>query len=83
MRPPRRHTPMMRERRVVGLVLVVMVSAFATGCVRPVPSWARGPLAHKTMVPEDLATGLDGHVRAVSEGASGNLGGAGGGCGCN
>jgi hypothetical protein len=35
------------------------------------------------MVADDVATGLDGHVRAVSEGAAGSLGGAGGGCGCN
>jgi hypothetical protein len=74
---------MMREHGVLGLVLVVMVSAFATGCVRPVPVWSRGPLTHPTMVAGDVATGLDEHVRAVSEGASGNLGGAGSGCGCN
>lgn len=68
---------------MTALVLAVMVCTFATGCVRPVPSWARGPLAHPTMVADDVATGLDGHVRAVSEGATGSLGGAGGGCGCN
>jgi hypothetical protein len=28
-------------------------------------------------------SGLDGHVRAVSEGATGGLAGGGGGCGCN
>ncbi|MBS2017057.1 MAG: DUF4266 domain-containing protein [Deltaproteobacteria bacterium] len=68
---------------MTALGLVVLVCAAATGCVRPVPSWARGPLAHPTMVADDVATGLDGHVRAVSEGATGSLGGAGGGCGCN
>lgn len=73
----------MRERGILGLVLVLILSAGVTGCVRPVPAWARGPLTHKSMAVDDIATSLDGHVRAVSEGATGSLGGAGGGCGCN
>jgi Domain of unknown function (DUF4266) len=35
------------------------------------------------MTTEDLAIGIDGHVRSVSEGAGGGLSGGGGGCGCN
>jgi hypothetical protein len=35
------------------------------------------------MTAEEISIGLDGHVRAVSEGAAGGLGGGGGGCGCN
>ena len=52
------------------------------GCATVAP-YERGTLAHPTMVAEDISTGLDEHVRAVSEGAAGGLGGGGGGCGCN
>jgi hypothetical protein len=48
-----------------------------------VAPYERGMLAHPTMTAEEIAIGLDGHVRAVSEGAAGGLGGGGGGCGCN
>ena len=41
---------------------------------------ARALLAQR---PEEISIGLDSHVRAVSEGAAGGLGGGGGGCGCN
>ena len=58
------------------------VVALEVGCVTVAP-YERGTLAHPTMVPEDISTGLDEHVRAVSEGAAGGLGGGGGGCGCN
>ena len=68
-------------RHLLGIVLVGLV-AFATGCT-PVPATGRGKLAHPTMTAEEVSYGLDGHVRAVSEGATGGLNGAGGGCGCN
>lgn len=58
------------------------VVALEVGCATVAP-YERGTLAHPTMVPEDISTGLDEHVRAVSEGAAGGLGGGGGGCGCN
>jgi hypothetical protein len=64
-------------------VATVAVLAFgAAGCVKVAP-YERGMLAHPTMTPEEISIGLDGHVRAVSEGAAGGLGGGGGGCGCN
>lgn len=74
----------MQNRRVgiVGSIVLVVLGALASGCTHT-PVWARGPLTHPTMSAEDISTGLDGHVRAVSEGATGSLGGAGGGCGCN
>jgi hypothetical protein len=61
-----------------------LVAAFMclSACVKVQP-YERGMLAHPTMTPEEIAIGLDGHVRAVSEGAAGGLGGGGGGCGCN
>jgi hypothetical protein len=63
---------------LVGLALV----AFASGCVKVAP-YERGMLAHPTMTAEEISIGLDSHVRSVSEGAAGGLGGGGGGCGCN
>jgi hypothetical protein len=56
--------------------------AAVTGCVH-VAAQQRGTLAQPSMTADDTATGLEAHVRAVSEGAAGGLGGGGGGCGCN
>ena len=70
----------------VRLLGVVAASALAlsslVGCATVAP-YERGALAHPTMSPEDMSSGLDEHVRAVSEGATGGFGGGGGGCGCN
>lgn len=66
----------------VKLLGLVVVGLFLGACTKVAP-YERGMLAHPTMTPEEIAIGLDGHVRAVSEGAAGGLGGGGGGCGCN
>lgn len=69
-------------RPVIALILLG-IAALATGCANVAP-YERGMLAHPSMTTEDMSTGFDGHVRAVSEGATGGLsGGGGGGCGCN
>jgi hypothetical protein len=60
----------------------VVLSALSTGCTHVAP-YERGMLAHPTMTADDISSGMDEHVRAVSEGASGGLSGGGGGCGCN
>ncbi len=65
-----------------GLLIAIAVVAPLAGCA-PVAPYERGTLAHPTMTPEDMTTAMDGHVRGVSEGAHGGLGGGGGGCGCN
>jgi hypothetical protein len=73
-------------RAVLALLTIatVTLSVLASGCANwHVPAPVRGPLAHPTMVSEEISFGLDGHVRAVSEGATGGLAGGGGGCGCN
>ncbi len=73
------------ERMLCRSVQILIALGFvtsATGC-EVVPAWDHGRLAHPTMTTEEISQGLDGHVRAVSEGAAGTLGGAGGGCGCN
>lgn len=69
-------------RRSLRIVLVLGLLFVAAGC-EAVPAVSRGKLAHPTMTSEEIAIGLDGHVRAVSEGATGGLAGGGGGCGCN
>jgi hypothetical protein len=69
--------------RAAPLVIALGLLATTAGCLTPVPAWKRGDLAHKTMTADEMSNGLDGHVRAVSEGATGGLAGGGGGCGCN
>ncbi|MBX3225714.1 MAG: DUF4266 domain-containing protein [Labilithrix sp.] len=66
----------------VKLLALVAVGLFLGACTKVAP-YERGMLAHPTMTPEEISIGLDSHVRAVSEGAAGGLGGGGGGCGCN
>lgn len=66
-----------------SVLFVVACALVTSACGWPVRAIDRGRLAHPTMKTEDLATGMDGHVRAVSEGATGGVAGGGGGCGCN
>lgn len=73
---------MIPRRRQLFLLAAVALALSASACVKVAP-YERGMLAHPTMTADEIAIGLDGHVRAVSEGAAGGLGGAGGGCGCN
>jgi hypothetical protein len=65
------------------LSLLAIASALATSACVKVAPYERGMLAHPTMTTDSVSTGLDEHVRGVSEGAAGGLGGGGGGCGCN
>jgi len=69
-------------RFIARLVAAAVAVACATGCEHVAP-YQRGLLAHPTMTVDDVSTGMEEHVRAVSEGASGGLSGGGGGCGCN
>ena len=70
------------RRSILALVTVGLLAFASSACVKVAP-YERGMLAHPTMTAEEISIGLDGHVRAVSEGAAGGLGGGGGGCGCN
>lgn len=65
------------------LILVTLLSGCYAAACAPVRAWEKQKLAHPTMTPGEISNGLDGHVRAVSEGATGGLSGGGGGCGCN
>lgn len=68
--------------RLTVVVTALALLSFVAGCTHVAP-YERGMLAHPTMTSEEISIGLDAHVRAVSEGAAGGLGGGGGGCGCN
>ena len=70
------------SREVLLAVGVCALLTGVAGCVHVAP-YERGTLAHPTMTIDDVSSGLDEHVRAVSEGAAGGLSGGGGGCGCN
>jgi len=76
----RRYGFWMGSRAALVVVTFGLVPLLA-GCTTH--AWEREKLAHPTMTADEISIGLDGHVRAVSEGATGGLAGAGGGCGCN
>jgi len=69
--------------RTAAAGLVIFALCIVLSACTKVAPYQRGILAHPTMTTDEMSMGLDSHVRAVSEGASGGLGGAGGGCGCN
>src|SRR5688572_29026677 len=82
--PSKESLPMQRHDMHAAIKVILGIVLFAaTVACGPVPAWDRGKLAHPTMTAEEISFGLDGHVRAVSEGATGGMSGAGGGCGCN
>jgi hypothetical protein len=73
---------MTRGSKIVLFAASALFLLATSACTKVAP-YERGMLAHPTMTADEIAYGLDGHVRAVSEGAAGGLGGGGGGCGCN
>lgn len=68
------------KTRVIVMVLCITMSACA-----PVQPWERGRLAQPHMALQDdaLLSAMDQHVYTSKEAASGGVGPAGGGCGCN
>jgi hypothetical protein len=68
--------------RVVGVVGLVLLSAWLTACTHVRP-WERGKLAHPTMVGPNLPGVAEEHVYSVQEGAVGGGASAESGCGCN
>ena len=61
---------MLRNR--MRITLALLVAFFATACMAPQPMICSRSfkLGHPTMTAEEISIGLDGHVRAVSEGAT-------------
>ena len=77
-------SPMARSKmnRVLMAAASLAAAFVITGCSHVAP-YERGTLAHPSMSADDMSSGMDEHVRAVSEGATGGFGGGCGGCGCN
>ncbi len=74
--------------RIARCAATPLLTGAALACIAltacaPVAPYERGVLAHPTMTVDDMASRMDQHVRAVSEGGRGGLSGGGGGCGCN
>lgn len=69
-------------RVAVKIVVTLGLATFVAGCVKIPPYDGMRLLGHPTMTVEEISIGVDGHVRAVSEGATGGLG-VGASCGCD
>lgn len=67
------------------LRLPLVVAALAVTACAPVQPWEKGRLAQPGMAldRDPLLTAMDDHVYSSKEAASGGVGPAGGGCGCN
>jgi hypothetical protein len=65
-----------------AVVLVALCGIGASGC-GSVAVYERGHLAHRTMNPDDAASGAQAHIYAIQEGAVGGTVGVASGCGCN
>lgn len=64
------------------LLLLALIELSACADVQP---WERGRLAksHMTLDSDPLLSAIDAHTYSSKEAASGGIGPAGGGCGCN
>jgi hypothetical protein len=68
------------------LLILLVVAVLLTSCATtPVQPWERGRLAQWDMRwdPDPLQAAADDHAHFSKEGMSGEIGAAGGGCGCN
>ncbi len=72
----------MRPERIVVLLALALLAGCATAPVQP---WDRGRLARWDMRwdPDTLKTAMSNHTYFSKEGTTGEIGAAGGGCGCN
>jgi len=76
----------MRIRVGAAVRLVLVCAALLGGCATtPVQPWERGRLARWDMRwdPDPLQTAMREHTHFSKEGTNGEIGAAGGGCGCN
>lgn len=65
---------LLRSREMLRSSILALV-AFAGGCA-PMPAYICGSkLGHPTMTAEEISIGSESRVRAVTEGATGGLGG--------
>ncbi|MEP6485174.1 MAG: DUF4266 domain-containing protein [Rudaea sp.] len=73
-------------RRNLRLLFLILVGASLFGCAATeVKPWERGQLARWDMRwdPDPSQTAIANHAYFSKEGTSGEIGAAGGGCGCN
>jgi len=55
----------------VSILVALAGAVLLSGCMEQLPWCTRGShLGHPTMTPEDISSGIDGHVRAASEGSA-------------
>lgn len=69
--------------RALGVAIAVSALALSACAHEHVAPYQRTRLAHPSMVTADMAGPMEGHVRAIHEGAMGGEGGGSSGCGCN
>jgi len=70
------------RRALASIVIALLLAGCAT---QPVQPWERGRLARWDMRwdPDPLQAAMTQHAHFSKEGTSGEIGAAGGGCGCN
>ena len=76
--------PSSSDPKSPGVFVLAVFTLCFTACA-PVQSWERGRLAQPQMALEAnaLMASMDDHTYTSKEAASGGIGPAGGGCGCN
>jgi hypothetical protein len=74
----------LNDPKLPAVLVLAVFSLCFTACA-PVQPWERGRLAQPQMALESdtLLTSMDDHTYTSKEAASGGIGPAGGGCGCN
>ncbi len=77
-------TPSSSEQKLRGVFALAAFTFFFAACA-PVQPWELGRLAQPQMALEAdaLMASMDDHTYTSKEAASGGIGPAGGGCGCN
>ena len=74
----------MTYARLLKIPSLILLCFLCAACA-PVQPWERGRLAqpHMALDPDALMSAMNDHTYVSKEGASGTVGTAGGGCGCN
>ena len=76
----------MRRKKILRVMAALCITAALAGCAAtPVQPWERGHLARWDMRwdPDRAQTAMSEHTYFSKEGSTGQIGAAGGGCGCN
>jgi hypothetical protein len=78
-------SPPRTERALCWLAAAIALASLAGCATQTVQPWQRGRLARWDMRwdPDPLQAAMDQHAHFSKEGTAGEIGAAGGGCGCN